>query len=88
MTQDKNPFDDMIDRGELIPPTGPIGQEAKDPLRELSCEETLNLLPYFCEGRFGGDDLKLAKVEKHLKDSVSRKCGCAEKFSKLNEIKD
>ncbi|MEK7150489.1 MAG: hypothetical protein AAB688_01555 [Patescibacteria group bacterium] len=82
--KDKTPLDDMISRGELIPTSGPFDKDI-DPLKNLSCEEVSGYLPDFCNGKIGDNELILKKMEKHLKDSVSNKCGCSDKFAELNE---
>lgn len=69
--------------GELISPTGGHRKGKLNPLKSLSCEEVLKYLPDFCEGKLGENELLLKKMEKHLKNSVIRKCGCADEFGKI-----
>lgn len=82
--ENKTPLQAMIEKGELIPTTGPSGIETANPLKDFSCEDAVKHMESFCKGELGiKSEVLLMKMEKHLKGSVSRGCGCAEKFSEL-----
>lgn len=76
----------LIEDGEAYPPTGPTGKEKdRNPLRSFSCEDVLKNIKIFCEGKIG-DELVLAKMQKHLEKSVkARTCDCGSVFQKEKE---
>lgn len=82
-------FDEMILSGNLIPTTGPLGEESKNPLKDLSCAEVLAHMADFCDGKLG-NELVLRKMEKHLKENVSgkRDCGCSKIFLETKQKKE
>lgn len=80
-----DPLEFMKKSGKLISPTGDLKKENLNPLGLFSCKEVLEYLPYFCEGKLGKNKLILMKLEKHLKEGVSNKCGCSEEFSRLKK---
>ena len=85
--ENKTPFQKMIDSGNFIPTTGPLDRKVVNPLKALSCEEVSRYLPDFCNAKLG-NELILRKMAKHLKESVSKRCGCAERLVELKEKLD
>lgn len=81
-----DPIDSMRKLGKLIPPNGDPKKRNLTPQKALSCEEVLEYLPDFCKCKLGRYELVLMKIKKHLEESVSNGCGCAEKFSELNKL--
>lgn len=86
MTQEQNneniSLDEMVRRGDLILPTGPLDREVGNPLESLSCAEVQTYMGDFLNSKIK-NEIILRQIERHLKGSLlgERGCECSKIFS-------